>query len=94
MYILFGGRKRFLLPVTYVPTNLVYFYTFTLRVTGIINSLSENSKQNTGLSKIIDVINNGIEGVHKLKEDKKREQQVNVLIFDLQHFTEIRCRKY
>jgi len=28
------GRKRFLLPVTYLPTNLVY--PFTLRVTGII----------------------------------------------------------
>jgi len=28
------GRKRFLLPVTYCPTNLVY--SFTLRVTGII----------------------------------------------------------
>jgi len=27
------GRKRFLLPVTYFPTNLVY--PFTLRVTGI-----------------------------------------------------------
>jgi len=31
----FWGRKRFLLPVTYFPTNLVY--PFTLRVTGIIN---------------------------------------------------------
>jgi len=29
------GRKRFLLPVTYFATNLVY--PFTLRVTGIIN---------------------------------------------------------
>jgi len=29
------GRKRFLLPVTYFPTNLVY--PFTLRVTGIIS---------------------------------------------------------
>jgi len=28
------GRKRFLLPVTYFPTNLVY--PFTLRVTGTI----------------------------------------------------------
>jgi len=27
------GRARFLSPVTYFPTNLVYF--FTLRVTGI-----------------------------------------------------------
>jgi len=27
------GRKRFLLPVTYFPTNLLY--PFTLRVTGI-----------------------------------------------------------
>jgi len=35
-YIYFRGRKRFLLPVTYFPTqypNLVY--PFTLRVTGI-----------------------------------------------------------
>jgi len=30
------GRKRFLLPVTYLPTNLVY--PFTLRVTGIIKT--------------------------------------------------------
>jgi len=28
------GRKRFLLPVTYFPTNLIY--PITLRVTGII----------------------------------------------------------
>jgi len=28
------GRRRFFLPVTYFPTNLVY--PFTLRVTGII----------------------------------------------------------
>jgi len=33
------GRKRFLLPVTYFPTNLVY--PFTLRVTGIINIYSD-----------------------------------------------------
>jgi len=32
------GRKRFLLPVTYFPTNLVY--PFTLRVTGINTTLS------------------------------------------------------
>jgi len=32
------GRKRFLLPVKYFLTNLVY--PFTLRVTGIINSAS------------------------------------------------------
>jgi len=32
------GRKRFLLPVTYFPTNLVY--PFTLRVTGIINKIA------------------------------------------------------
>jgi len=32
MYTLWG-RKRFLLPVTYFPTNLVY--PFTIRVTGI-----------------------------------------------------------
>jgi len=31
------GRKRFLLPVTYFPTNLVY--PFTLRVTGIKSSV-------------------------------------------------------
>jgi len=44
------GRKRFLLPVTYFPTNLVFFllpvtyfptnlvYPFTLRVTGIASA--------------------------------------------------------
>jgi len=37
-------RKRFLLPVTYFPTNLVY--PFTLRVTGIINA--ENSSNPMG----------------------------------------------
>jgi len=31
------GRKRFLLPVSYFPTKLVY--PFTLRVTGIINNI-------------------------------------------------------
>jgi len=38
------GRKRFLLPVTYFPTNLVY--PFTLRVIGI------NMKTAGGLDKI------------------------------------------
>jgi len=33
-HIYFMGRKRFLLPVTYFPTNLVY--PLALRVTGII----------------------------------------------------------
>jgi len=37
---------------------------------------------------IIDVSNNGIEVVHKLKEVEERERQVNVLILSLQHFTE------
>jgi len=36
------GRKRFLLPVTYFPKNLVY--PFTLRVTGIINEWICESK--------------------------------------------------
>jgi len=38
MYTLWG-RKRFLLPVTYFPTNLVY--PFTLRVTGINIQLAD-----------------------------------------------------
>jgi len=33
IYIFYGVENRFLLPVTYFPTNLVY--PFTLRVTGI-----------------------------------------------------------
>jgi len=37
------GRKRFLLPVTYFPTNLVY--PFTLRVTGIIIGFNLSSKE-------------------------------------------------
>jgi len=47
------GRKRFLLPVTYFPTNLVY--PFTLRVTGIIinkchaNKSSMSDEQNKEL---------------------------------------------
>jgi len=40
------GRKRFLLPVTYFPTNLVY--PFTLRVTGI-KSHHKKSPRKTGL---------------------------------------------
>jgi len=36
------GRKRFLLPVTYFPTNLVYL--FTLRVTGILRKLTSASR--------------------------------------------------
>jgi len=36
------GRKRFVLPVTYCPTNLVY--PFTLRVTGIIKSANFKEK--------------------------------------------------
>jgi len=34
-YIYFMGSETLLLPVTYLPTNLIY--PFTLRVTGIIN---------------------------------------------------------
>jgi len=37
---------------------------------------------------IIDVINNGIEVINKLKEDGEKEQQTSVLIFNLQHLTE------
>jgi len=40
------GRKRFLLPVTYFPTNLVY--PFTLRVTGI-NTLMKRLKSDPNL---------------------------------------------
>jgi len=46
------GRKRFLVPLTYFPTNLVY--PFTLRVTGIMtseNNMSEN--ENTTEDEII-----------------------------------------
>jgi len=53
-----------------------------------INNLVDTSVQNTDLNMIIDVINNGIEIINKLKEKGEREQQVNVLIFNLQHFTE------
>jgi len=35
------GRKRFLLPVTYFPSNQVY--PFTLRVTGIISSVGSET---------------------------------------------------
>jgi len=35
------GRKRFLLPFTYFPTNLVY--PFTIRVTGIIKPITGKS---------------------------------------------------
>jgi len=48
----------------------------------------EGKAQNTNLNMIIDVINNGIEVINKLKEDREREQQASYLIFNLQHFTE------
>jgi len=38
------GRKRFLFPVTYFPTNLVY--PFTLRVTGINTHITLTKKPN------------------------------------------------
>jgi len=50
--------------------------------------LVDTSVQNTDLNMIIDVINNGIEVINKLKEDGEKEQQTSVLIFNLQHFTE------
>jgi len=53
-----------------------------------INNLVDTRVQNIDLNMIIDVINNGIEIFNKLKENGEREQQVNVLIFNLQHFTE------
>jgi len=49
----------------------------------------EGKAQNTNLNMIIDVINNGIEVINKLKEDREREQQASYLIFNLQHFTEL-----
>jgi len=53
-----------------------------------ISNLVDTSVQNTDLNMIIDVINNGIEIINKLKEKGKRDQQVSVLIFNLKHFTE------
>jgi len=40
IYIYLYSRKRFLLPVTYFSTNVVY--PFTLRVTDIIIKLTQN----------------------------------------------------
>jgi len=54
------GRKRFLLPVTYFPTNLVY--PFTLRVTGITRYKKQVVKENLP-NKII--INNRNIIIHK-----------------------------
>jgi len=53
-----------------------------------INNLLDTSVQNTDLNMTIDVINNGIEIINKLKEKRERDQQVSVLILNLQHFTE------
>jgi len=53
-----------------------------------INNLVDTSVQNTYLNMIIDVINNGIEIIDKLKEKGERDQQVSVLILNLQHFTD------
>jgi len=50
--------------------------------------INNTSVQNTDLNMIIDVINNGVEITNKLKEKGERDQQVSVLIFNLQHFTE------
>jgi len=41
------GRKRFLLPVTYFSTNLVY--PFTLRVTGIISKFRKSWAAQQGI---------------------------------------------
>jgi len=43
-----------------------------------INNLEDTSFQNTDLIMIIDVINNGIEIINKLKEKGERDQQNNV----------------
>jgi len=49
-----------------------------------INNLVDTSVQNTNLNMIIDVINNGVEIINKLKEKGgERDQQVSVLIFNL-----------
>jgi len=53
-----------------------------------INNLVDTSVQSTDLNMIIDVINNRFELINKLNEKGERDQQVSVLIFHLQHFTE------
>jgi len=53
-----------------------------------INKLVDTSVQNTDLNMVIDVINNGIQIITNLTEKGERDQQVSVLIFNLQHFTE------
>jgi len=59
------GRERFLLPVTYFPTNLVY--PFTLRVTGIKrkNAIVEYLDYQTSNMKIVGVT--GFRGLLALK---------------------------
>jgi len=61
------GQKRFLLPVTYFPTNLVY--PFTLRVTGIINSKMTHTQPRYYLPPMSVLILNIVLpfGVHNIK---------------------------
>lgn len=53
-----------------------------------INNMSEDSVKTHDLNTILDVINSGIDIINKLKVDKERHQQIAVLIFNLEQFTE------
>jgi len=64
---------------TFLDTSVQFLDTSDQNTTGV---------KNTDLNMIIDVINNGIEVINKLKEDVEKEQQASVLIFNLQNFTE------
>jgi len=50
--------------------------------------MSESSVKTHDLNTIIDVINSGIDIINKLKVEKEEHQQIAVLIFNLQQFTE------
>jgi len=61
-----SGRKRFLLPVTYFPANLVY--PFSLRVTGIIKNkvtISTNLVQQIVCNLVVQVTSNAPTNKHK-----------------------------
>ncbi|OIC16910.1 hypothetical protein A7M48_19895 [Acinetobacter baumannii] len=53
-----------------------------------INNMSEDSVKTHDLNTILDVINSGIDIINKLKVDKEQHQQIAVLIFNLEQFTE------
>jgi len=50
--------------------------------------LSENSGQANELNEVIKTVNKGIELINSLSAKNKGDQRLNILLFNLQQFTE------